>query len=283
MREVEVSEHAGFCFGAGRGVDFLEKALKEGGNIYTYGPILNNATVVDDFAKRGVRVVSSVEELKNLPKGKVIIRSHGVPKSVYEGILETGHEVVDATCPFVKRIHSIVEERSKAGDKILVIGNPKHPEVEGIVGWSEGETYVAENQEDLEKISFSGDDRITVVSQTTFNRNKFQELVENFEKNSYNTYVMNTICDATKVRQTEALELAKRAELMIVIGDTHSSNSRKLYEICAGACKNTLFVQTVMDVLGNLPEVDGLIGITAGASTPKYIIEEVQSYVRNDF
>ncbi len=283
MRNVIVSEHAGFCFGAGRGVDFLEAALKEDGPIYTYGPILNNAHVVESFEKRGVRVVESLEELSHLPNGKVVIRCHGVSKKVYEGIKASGHEVIDATCPFVKRIHSIVEKQSLLGETIVVIGNPKHPEVEGIVGWSTRGAYTVQEESDIEKIPLNREEKLCIVSQTTFNRNKFQELVEKFEKNGYNTNVMNTICDATNVRQTEALELAAKVDVMIVIGDTHSSNSRKLYEICSSVCRNTLFVQTVMDVLGKLPEAEGTIGITAGASTPKYIIEEVQSYVRNDF
>ncbi len=282
MREVIVSEHAGFCFGAGRGVETVEKAISGGGHIYTFGPILNNAIVVSDFEKKGVKVVESVEELKTLPRGKVIIRSHGVSRATCEAITATGHEVIDATCPFVKRIHRIVEEASLRGDRIVVVGNPKHPEVVGIVGWSHNGASVIEKSDDIDNISFSDEEKVTLVSQTTFNRNKFQEIVEKIEKNVYNVSCMNTICDATSVRQCEARELAGRVAVMIVIGDTHSSNSRKLYEICSEVCEHTLFVQSTSDVRGNLPEVDGPVGITAGASTPKYIIEEVQSYVRND-
>ncbi len=283
MREVIVSEHAGFCFGAGRGVETVEKAIQSGGNIYTFGPILNNATVVSDFEKQGVKVVEDIEELKTLPKGKVVIRSHGVPRATYEAIANTGHDIIDATCPFVKRIHKIVEKASLKGDRIIVIGNPKHPEVQGIVGWSHNGATVIEKSDDIENVSFSKDEKVTLVSQTTFNYKKFQELVEKIEKYVYNVSCMNTICDATSVRQREARELAARVSIMIVIGDTHSSNSRKLYEICSESCEHTLFVQSTADVRGNLPEVDGPVGITAGASTPKYIIEEVQSYVRNDF
>ncbi|MCR5279227.1 MAG: 4-hydroxy-3-methylbut-2-enyl diphosphate reductase [Lachnospiraceae bacterium] len=283
MREVIVSEHAGFCFGAGRGVETVEKAIEEGGFIYTFGPILNNAMVVSDFEKKGVKVVESVEELKSLPKGKVIIRSHGVPRATYEAIKATGHELIDATCPFVKRIHNIVEKQSSEGDRIIVIGNPKHPEVIGIVGWSHTGAEVIENSDDIDNLAVNKGEKVTLVSQTTFNRNKFQELVEKIEKNVYNVNCMNTICDATAVRQREARELAGRVNIMIVIGDTHSSNSKKLYEICSEVCEHTMFVLDASDVRGNLPEVDGPVGITAGASTPKYIIEEVQSYVRNDF
>lgn len=281
-REVILCENAGFCFGANRGYNAVEEALTEGKPIYTFGPILNNAFLVEDFEKRGAKVVNDISEFSNLPKGKIIIRSHGVPKSTYEALLATGFEVFDATCPFVKRIHRIVEKESEAGSKIVVIGNPVHPEVIGIVGWSKTPAVVIENIEDANNASFDVNTKICIVAQTTFNRKKFQELVEIFIKRSYNMSVMNTICDATNVRQTEADELSRRADLMIVIGDKHSSNSKKLFEICKANCTDTYFIQELNDIVGCLPKVSGLVGITAGASTPKYIIEEVQNYVRND-
>ncbi len=284
MSEVVLCEHAGFCFGANRGVDEIEKSLKESDKpIYTYGPILNNATLVKNYEKRGVRVISDVSDLKDCTPGKIIIRCHGVPRATYEALLATGFEVYDATCPFVKRIHRIVEKQSSLGDKIVVVGNPKHPEVIGIVGWSFNDATVIETKNDISKISKNSNENICVVAQTTFNRIKFEELVEIIKKNSYNVNVMNTICDATSVRQSEAFDLSKKAEVMIVIGDKQSSNSRKLFEICEANCKNTYFIQSLLDIKGKLPKTSGLVGITAGASTPKYIIEEVQNYVRNDF
>jgi 4-hydroxy-3-methylbut-2-enyl diphosphate reductase len=279
----KVGEHAGFCFGANRAVESLEDALKENKPIYTFGPILNNDILVESYRKRGVTVVEDVEEFDKLEKGKIIIRSHGVGRDIYEHLLATGFEIFDATCPFVKRIHRIVEKQSQLGDKIVVVGNPNHPEVMGIVGWADGDAYVVEKEEDIDKLNFEKSNKITLVSQTTFNRNKFQELVEIFEKRSYNIDVMNTICDATRVRQEEADALSKEADVMIVIGDKKSSNSRKLYDICKANCDQTFFIQTLEDIKGRLNVVSNLVGITAGASTPKYIIEEVQKYVRNDF
>ncbi len=279
----KVGEHAGFCFGANRAVESLEDALKENKPIYTFGPILNNDILVESYRKRGVTVVEDVEEFDKLEKGKIIIRSHGVGRDIYEYLLATGFEIFDATCPFVKRIHRIVEKQSQLGDKIVVVGNPNHPEVMGIVGWADGDAYVVEKEEDIDKLNFEKSNKITLVSQTTFNRNKFQELVEIFEKRSYNIDVMNTICDATRVRQEEADALSKEADVMIVIGDKKSSNSRKLYDICKANCDQTFFIQTLEDIKGRLNVVSNLVGITAGASTPKYIIEEVQKYVRNDF
>lgn len=282
--QVITCEHAGFCFGAGKGVDYLEKALEQGDKpVYTYGPILNNDILVKGYEDRGVRVVNSVDELMNLPKGRLIIRAHGIPKQVYEALEKTGFEIIDGTCPFVKRIHDIVLKESREGKEILVIGNPVHPEVEGIVGWSENGARVIESEVEALEFVPNPDKILCVVSQTTFNTNKFKELVEILRKKSYNMLVMSTICNATSIRQQEASDLSSKAEMMIVIGDQKSSNSKKLFEICKANCSQTFFIQTLDDIIGRLPKVSGVVGITAGASTPKNIIEEVQSYVRNDF
>ena len=282
-KEVTVAKNAGFCFGAARAVELLEKAVNEGRCVYTYGPILNNDRLVESFTKKGVKVIEDVAELNTLPKGTVIIRSHGVSKEVYKALDETGNEIIDATCPFVKRIHKIVDERSKNGEKIVVIGNPVHPEVKGIVGWSNSECTVINSIEEAKKFCEGNDDSFCIVAQTTFNSNKFQEFLDIFRNKGYNINVMNTICDATRIRQTEAAELASRSAVMLVIGDEKSSNSRKLYDICKAGCDHTYFIQSVEDIRGQLPVIPGPIGITAGASTPRYIIEEVQSYVRHDF
>ena len=281
-KEVVISENAGFCYGAGRGVDLLNKAIEGGTPIYTYGPILHNDKLIELFEKSGVKVINDVSELKDLPKGLVVIRCHGVEKSVCDAIEATGNEIYDATCPFVKRIHKIVAQKSAEGEKIVVIGNPKHAEVIGIVGWSSTGALVLETEEQVRNFKPDPGEKICIVAQTTFNRNKFQEFLDIFQKNSYNMTVMNTICDATRIRQAEADELSAKADTMIVIGDEKSSNSRKLFDICKKNCANTYFIQTVDDIKGKLSGVNGLIGITAGASTPRYIIEEVQSYVRND-
>ncbi|MCQ2524943.1 MAG: 4-hydroxy-3-methylbut-2-enyl diphosphate reductase [Lachnospiraceae bacterium] len=282
-RKVILAENAGFCFGANRGYKAVEDSINDDIPIYTFGPILNNTKIVEGFAQKGVKVVNNIEEFKNLKKGKIIIRSHGVSKEKYEAILATGFEVFDATCPFVKRIHKIVEKQSLLGDRIVVIGNPVHPEVEGIVGWSCNGATVIENASEASEFVAKENENITIVSQTTFNRKKFEELVDIFAKNSYNINVMNTICDATAIRQAEAEQLSQDCDVMIVIGDKLSSNSRKLYEICSSKCSRTYFVETVDDLKGILGNSVESIGITAGASTPKYIIEEVQNYVRNDF
>ncbi len=283
--EVRLAKSAGFCFGVNKAMekvyDQIDRA--DGKKIYTYGPIIHNEEVVKELASKGVEVIDSLEELKDREKGVLIIRSHGVAKEVSEKMEEAGFTVVDATCPFVKRIHNIVQKESALGKKIVIVGNPGHPEVEGIKGWCAGKAFIIETTREAEEFEASREEQICIVSQTTFNYNKFKDIVEIFEKRGYDINVVNTICNATQERQTEAREIASLADAMIVIGGTHSSNSKKLYEICKGECDNTHFIQTLDDLHLELPKSVRLVGITAGASTPNNIIEEVQNYVRLNF
>ena len=296
--EVIVAEHAGFCFGVTKAVETVYDQIEAGktGNIYTYGPIIHNETVVSDLEKKGVKVINSIEDLKKSDnflksadnsngesKGTIVIRSHGVTRDVQAALEETGLEIIDATCPFVKRIHKVVDTESLNGKRIIVVGSANHPEVEGIVSYANGPVYVIESPEEAQKFSENKELEYTLVSQTTFNKKKFQETVEIFKNNGYNINVVNTICNATDERQTEAEEIAAKADVMIVIGGASSSNSRKLYDICSKECDNTYFIQTLDDLHLDLHDDVKIVGITAGASTPKNIIEEVQNYVRTNF
>lgn len=272
MREVELAKTAGFCFGVKRAVELVYQEAEAGQKVCTYGPIIHNEEVVADLEKKGVRVIHKPEEEND---GTVIIRSHGVSKDIYDAFENRGGNVVDATCPFVKKIHKIVKEQSSEGRKILVIGNPNHPEVEGIVGWSENGAVVIEDEKQAQEFSAGEDEKLCIVAQTTFNYKKFKELVEIISKKGYDILAVNTICNATEERQTEARELSARVDAMIVIGGKTSSNSQKLYEICKNQCENTYFIQTVKDLpLDELENFQSL-GITAGASTPNNIIQEV--------
>ena len=281
--EVVLAKSSGFCFGVKRAVDRVYEQLAENKKIYTYGPIVHNDDVVADLEEKGVKVLNTKEELTELTEESVVIRAHGVPKEIYEIMEQKNIECIDATCPFVKRIHKIVEKESAEGRRIIVIGNAKHPEVEGIRGWCKTPATVIESREEALQFNGSKDDKYCVVSQTTFNYKKFQELVEIFQKKGYDIIVANTICSATEERQKEASELAAKADVMIVIGGTHSSNTRKLYELCKSECENTYYIQTLADLQLELPNSVELVGITAGASTPNKIIEEVQNYVRINF
>ena len=279
--EVKVAKTAGFCFGVQRAVDKVYELIgSHPDKLFTLGPIIHNEEVVNDLEKKGVRVASE-EDLKTLPEGStVVIRSHGVGKEVYDRLEEYGLSYVDVTCPFVLKIHRIVEKESRAGSHVVIIGDPDHPEVVGICGWCMGPCTVIKTEQDALDFVPPPGKNICIVSQTTFNYNKFKELVEIIEKKSYDVSVLNTICNATKERQTEARSIAETVDAMIVIGDKHSSNTQKLFEICRKACNNTYYIQTLGDLdLNQLRSVE-TVGITAGASTPNNIIEEVQNNVR---
>ena len=288
--KVIVAKTSGFCFGVKRAVEKVYEQIGTGNIIHTYGPIVHNEEVVRDLEEKGVKVIDTKEELiqmeeKTAPTGKkaVIIRAHGVAKEIYDLIEEKELECIDATCPFVKRIHQIVQKESENGRHIIIIGNEGHPEVEGIKGWSKTPVTVVESHEQAQKFDAKIEKKLCIVSQTTFNYKKFQDLVEIFQKKGYDIIVANTICNATQERQEEAIELAAKADVMIVIGGTHSSNTRKLYELCKSECENTYYIQTLEDLKLELPNSVELVGITAGASTPNKIIEEVQNYVRINF
>ena len=283
--EVKLAKTAGFCFGVKRAVDTVYKeAERNSETIYTYGPIIHNEQVVEDLKRNGVFVVNTTEELKALKAGTtVIVRSHGVGKCVYDLMEECGLNIVDATCPFVKKIHRIVERESKAGKHIIIIGNDKHPEVEGIKGWVCGDATVIETADEAKVFEPKKDEQLCIVSQTTFNYNKFQDLVEIISEKGYDVESINTICNATEERQTEAKLIAGTVDSMIVIGGSHSSNTQKLFEICKKECENTYYIQTLEDL--DVESLKGMknVGITAGASTPNNIIEEVQKHVRIKF
>ena len=282
---VKLAKSAGFCFGVKRAVDTVNSEIAKATNkkIYTYGPIIHNEEVVNEFKAQGVDVIEEGMDLSGIQPGTVIIRSHGVSREVQNDLMNSGFDVVDATCPFVKKIHRLVDEHSAAGYYVLVVGNPSHPEVEGIVGWINGDDYkVISNDSDLSFLENVKERKICMVSQTTYNHRKFQDLVEIITEKGYDILVLNTICNATEERQVEASEISKEVDAMIVIGGKKSSNTQKLFEICKRECEDTYYIQTKDDLdLSVLQSIDN-VGITAGASTPNKIIEEVQQYVRDE-
>ena len=282
--DVTVAKTAGFCFGVKRAVEKVYEQIEKGKTpIYTFGPIIHNEEVVRDLEERGVKVLETAEELRQLTDGVVVIRSHGVGKDIYDILEKNGIEIIDATCPFVKKIHRIVSEQNENGRRVIIVGNGKHPEVEGIKGWGNDDTLVIETAEEFEKLQISDGEKLCIVAQTTFNYNKFQDLVEKISKTRYDILVLNTICNATQERQVEARRIASEVDAMIVIGGKHSSNTQKLYEICQKECKNTYFIQSLGDFNPECVNSVRSVGITAGASTPNQIIEEVHTNVRIKF
>ncbi len=275
--KVTTAKSAGFCFGVKRAVDTVYQHIDKQDTVYTYGPIIHNEEVVNDLDKKGVKVINTMEELNDTTKGTIIIRSHGVSKEVQEEIEKSNLTVVDATCPFVKKIHRVVAKESEAGRHIVIIGSPDHPEVIGILGWSKVPVTVIESIEDANNFCLEKEKKLCIVAQTTFSYKKFKDLVEIISKKGYDILVLNTICNATEERQTEARELASQSDAMIVIGGKNSSNTQKLYEICKDECEDTYYIQTLSDLDLNQIKSFRSVGITAGASTPNNIIKEVHT------
>ena len=280
--KVTLAKSAGFCFGVKRAVEMVYKEAETGKKVYTLGPIIHNEQVVQDLEQKGVRVIDTPEELSKAEDATVIIRSHGISADVYHQLEDKKVRIVDATCPFVSKIHRIVEKKYQEGSCIVIVGNANHPEVEGINGWCNGAATVIGSVSEAENYSQEPARKLCVVAQTTFNYKKFKDIVDILSKKSYDILVMNTICNATEERQTEAGTIARQSDAMLVIGGKHSSNTQKLYEICRKECENTYFIQTLDDL--DLKQFQSFrsVGITAGASTPNTIIKEVQSYVRNE-
>ena len=271
-----LAEKAGFCFGVKRAVDEVYKQIETGIKpVYTYGPVIHNEQVMSEMESKGVRVIRSDEELESIHEGTIIIRAHGVPRAIQEKLESLGVRVIDTTCPFVKKIHSIAEKVSREGKILIIAGNPEHPEVKGIRGWAEGPVYIIRSSDDLDDLKIDEGQKVVLVAQTTFNMAKFQDIVEKINEKVYDSYIEATICSATADRQKEAARIASEVDAMVVIGGRHSSNTQKLYEICKAKCKNTYFIETLVDLETKPFQSFCHVGITAGASTPNKIIEEV--------
>jgi len=273
---VTVAKSAGFCFGVNRAVELVEQAARAGEQVCTLGPIIHNRHAVDHFAKMGVRVIEDPAEAE--PGMTVIIRSHGVTKQVYEQLERSGAKLVDATCPFVKRIHGIVEKAEQEGRLPIIIGTPDHPEVVGIAGWCEnGRVFSSaeelENWVNSDKVS--PDLPICMVCQTTSTESLWKKCVNFAKKQFTNGKIFDTICKATETRQSEAAQLSKNCQAMVVVGDTHSSNTGRLAMICREYCERVVLVDNASELKPEFFRGAADVGITAGASTPAWIIKEV--------
>jgi len=326
--KVMLAKTAGFCFGVKRAVDTVYEQIAqaetntETKKIFTFGPIIHNAEVVRDLEEKGVSVIESESDLPKIAGQILIIRSHGVARRVYDAAMAHDITVVDATCPFVKKIHEIADRESQDGKYVLIVGDPSHPEVQGIMGWVRGQALVVKNEEEALRLRMPEDVPVTVVAQTTFQCKKFNNIVEIIQKKGYHIRVINTICNATRLRQEEAESVSRQSDIMFVIGDRRSSNTQKLFDICRSYCKDTYYIQTVKDLdrqeiakalvsvctaaeeeskaglsaaqtaettetAGATPAAEDayvtdhdlrsgiIVGITAGASTPNNIIQEV--------
>lgn len=276
--QVITAKTAGFCFGVNRAVNMVYRMAENGESVCTLGPIIHNPQVVEDLRRKGVRTISEVGQAD--ADEAVVIRSHGGGPEVYSELLAHHLRYEDATCPFVAKIHSIVREHSANGCTILIAGNASHPEVEAIKGHCQGEAYVFADDKELLALAEENQNlaqkRLIMVAQTTFSMKLWGKCTEIAKKLYTNVSLFGTICSATSERQAEAEKLAQKADLMIIIGGRHSSNTLKLAEICKAHCK-AYHIETADELSALDFSGAALIGITAGASTPAYIIKEVQN------
>ena len=273
--QVEKAKETGFCFGVKRALKLLEKAIEEYGDVETLGFVVHNRQVIDNLSKFGVKVIESLDQVRG---NVVIIPSHGVSPRIIEELQTRSLRIVDATCPIVKKAHMAAKGLSKGGFSIIVFGDPEHPEVKGLLGWAgEGglatlDTGVVSKLDELPH-------RLGFLSQTTQNPAHFAHFVNNFIALSLpqirELRIINTICDVTKQRQTAAFELAKRVNLMIIVGGQSSANTRRLTEICSSTGVETHQIETVAEIQPSWLREKSRVGVTSGTSTPDQIIEEV--------
>ncbi|MBO5420653.1 MAG: bifunctional 4-hydroxy-3-methylbut-2-enyl diphosphate reductase/30S ribosomal protein S1 [Clostridia bacterium] len=276
--EIKLAKTAGFCFGVNRAVDMLYKMVEDGEKVCTLGPIIHNPQVIDDLAEKGVTIVD--DEQKVPENTKVVIRTHGVEKSVIDTLKKNEIDFCDATCPFVKKIHKIITENSDENTLVLIAGDENHPEVQGIRSYCKGESIVFKNSDDLEKMAENpekySEREIIVVWQTTFNTLEYEKCLKKIKKHYTNARIFDTICSATNERQEEAMRLAETCDAMIIVGGRQSSNTAKLKAVCENCCP-TYLIETAKELSSINFSSYEKVGVTAGASTPAAIIKEVLS------
>ena len=274
---IKTAKSAGFCFGVNRAIKMLEELLNNNYKVCTLGPIIHNMEVVRELESRGCRPIDNISELKN---GEIlVIRSHGVPQNIIDELTSGEYEFKDATCPFVKKIHTIVAAADPENDIVLIAGNTVHPEVQGIMGHCRAECFTFNNEQELNEILpiilNSNNKQLLVVAQTTFDTKVWKKCIKKIKNLCTNPKIFDTICNATSVRQTEADAIAAGSDFMVVIGDRHSSNTGKLFDICKRQCANTVLIETADELDYSKVRSANNIGVTAGASTPARIIKEV--------
>ena len=273
--EVILAEHLGFCYGVKRAIEIARQNASTDGTSSTLGPIIHNPQMVERLKNEGVGTVSSLDEMED---GLVIIRSHGVGPKVYEEAESRGLELVDATCPHVKKAQLSAKLLSEEGYTVVIVGEKNHPEVKSIFEWTEQNAYIIETEAEVDALPSIG--KLGIVSQTTFSGEKFRSIVSCLLEKSREIKILRTICAATDLRQASALELAKNVDVMIVVGGKNSANTSRLAQLCATKCK-TYHIETVAELQDEWLDHVNKIGITAGASTPDWIIKEVYKQCQN--
>lgn len=281
--EIILGKSSGFCFGVKNAIDGAEKELKNNSSVYCLGEIIHNEEVIKDLESKGLVIVDNIEDAKDT----VIVRSHGVPKDVYDTAKTENIKLLDYTCPFVLKIHETAFKYSQNDYFIFLLGVKTHPETIGSISFCGNNSYLIENLDDislaLNKFKNSNLKNLLIISQTTFSVSLFENIVNEIKKHvnpNVNLEIKNTICNTTSIRQKETEDIAKKVDLMIVIGGKHSSNTKKLYEVAKENCKNSILIQTKNDLNHEYLQGFNKIGIIAGASTPQNIIEDVVAFCK---
>ncbi len=281
MKEVLIAESAGFCFGVKRAMNMARVELLEKNQtaVYALGPLIHNKQAVAKHEDMGLITVDRLNDINQNLESKVIIRSHGVAKKIYDEAGLKGINIVDTTCPFVKKIHDIVTKGEKEEKEIILLGDAKHPEVIGINGWCKDKAIIFKELDEVKNYKFNKNKEYLLVSQTTMNEKKFDSIIEYLKGLDLKLSIKNTICSATRVRQEEARKLSEKVDVMVVIGGKHSSNTQKLVKICSEIV-DTISIETKEDMQDVNFAKYKIIGVTAGASTPDWIIEEAVDFLK---
>lgn len=280
--QILIAEHSGYCYGVKRAINILESLLPSESPVFTLGPIIHNNQVTDYYSEKGVLVIENITDIKDneIGNARVVIRSHGAPKSIYEESEAKNLKIYDATCPYVKKIQNTVSTYASKGYNIIIVGNNTHPEVVGINGWCDDQAIIIENSDQLGKI-VDYDKPTCVVAQTTYSIKQWASISEKLKAMLVDVIIFNTICLATEQRQQACLDLASKVDCMIVVGGKHSSNTIKLAELC-GKLVKTIHIETKDDLNGADLIGTKVVGITAGASTPDWIIQSVILKIENE-
>lgn len=273
--QILVARHAGFCFGVERAIDIVKKASEENDNVVTFGPIIHNPQVVNDLAAKGVSTIKSLDEVKK--NMSVVIRSHGIEKKEALYLEETAGKVIDAACPFVQKAQKAAGELSKKCDYIVILGEQEHPEVKGIISYIDIDYKVIEKADEVENLPYKK--TYGFLAQTTQNQEVFKSVEQLLRNKCDELIVAKTICSATEHRQAAAIEVASKVEVMIVVGGKNSANTTRLYHLCKEICPNTFHVETEAELNVEMFSNVEKVGLTAGASTPKYLLERVREYI----
>lgn len=272
---VKIADKSGVCFGVKRALNTAYDATLKSKNIYSYGQLIHNNQVTNELEKQGLQEIQQLDDISNCD---LLIRSHGVGKEVFNLAKGKSINVIDCTCPYVSKVQKIVNKYYNKGYNIIIVGNYKHPEIIGINGWCDNSAIVINN--DVETPILNNNNKYCIVAQTTLSINVWNDVISKLKVGIVDMVVYNTICSATSQRQISADKLAHEVDCMIVIGGYHSSNTIKLYEICKKICSNTIHIEKKSDLVVTNIKNCGTIGITAGASTPDWVVDEIFNFLK---